>query len=160
MVLDVLLCCCHFLSCDAGRQFLRCSIPRALDTLFPAVRTRRSYFHLSRRPLGPVPGLEPIEPASRLLHPFVYSYLSLFTSISLILPTPCFVKNKNTVRRSSGMVFETRSSPYSKSSFSFSSASRNSRRGQALVFCSPLSILPTQIVSLAIVHNIHASSDP
>ncbi len=97
MVLDVLLCCCHFLSCDAGRQFLRCSIPRALDTLFPAVRTRRSYFHLSRRPLGPVPWLEPIEPASRLLHPFVYSYLSLFTSISLILPTPCFVKNKNTI---------------------------------------------------------------
>jgi hypothetical protein len=46
-----------------------------------------------------------------LLHPFVYSYLSLFTSISLILPTPCFVKNKNTVRRSSRMVFETRSSP-------------------------------------------------
>ncbi len=111
MVLDVLLCSCHFLSCDAGRQFLRCSIPRALDTLFPAVRTRRSYFHLSRRPLGPVPWLEPIEPAPRLLHPFVYSYLSLFTSISLILPTPCFVKNKNTVRRSSRMVFETRSSP-------------------------------------------------
>jgi hypothetical protein len=95
-----------------------------------------------------------------LLHPFVYSYLSLFTSISLILPTPCFVKNKNTVRRSSDMVFETRSSPYSTSSFSFSSASRNSSRGQALIFCFLLSILPTQIVSLAIVHNIHASSDP